>query len=192
MDGATDNLRQSLREATSRAHDLLDRSMQEAAGWTSARDYARFLSLQYAARRPVEEWLDRNAPDEMLPPPQSPLIADDLARFGLKTPAHTWTFALDEKPIRREGVGAALGVAWVLAGSSLGNRAILAEIKRASNGSQWPHRFLGDESMLAFWKGLRRSIERPASIHEVDASTAAAHAVFAHFLRVAKTAETVS
>lgn len=183
---ATDNLRQSLRGATAQAHDLLDNAMQEASGWTKKSDYARFLTLQYAARAPVEKWLNLNAGRGFAPPPQSPLIADDLRALNLAIPPVASDFALDERLMREHASSATLGAVWVLAGSALGNRAILGEIKRAACGApSWPHTFLGDEAMLTFWKSLRRQIERPAGAAEMNAASAAAAAVFDHFLAAA-------
>jgi heme oxygenase len=84
--------------------------------------------------------------------------------------------------------GTALGAAWVLAGSALGNRAIAKAVTRIGGGS-WPAAFLGDGAMMAFWQGLRARIERPASPKEAEGAAEAAAAVFAHFLRVAEQAE---
>lgn len=179
--GPCDNLRESLRGATASAHDLLDHAMRAASGWTSRADYVRFLSLQHAARRPVEAWLADNSPLNACPPAQCHLIAQDLAQMGCAVPNEARAFALP----RDNDAGIALGVAWVLAGSSLGNRAILKEVTRVSeaeNGTRWPHSFLADEAMLAFWKGLRTRIERPADLSEVEAASYAATAVFDHFL----------
>jgi heme oxygenase len=176
-----DNLRASLRGATASAHDLLDHAMRAASGWTSRADYIQFLKLQHSARRPVEAWLEANADAATRPPPQCPLIARDLAQMDCDAPEEIASFALD-------GDGddsRTLGVAWVLAGSSLGNRAILKEVTRVSQtgaGEPWPHSFLADEAMLTFWKGLRNRIERPARIDEVEAASGAAAAVFDHFL----------
>ncbi|MEO0463930.1 MAG: hypothetical protein AAF127_12420 [Pseudomonadota bacterium] len=79
-------------------------------------------------------------------------------------------------------------MAWVLAGSSLGNRSILAEVRRTASDNceaGWPARFLSDAAMLAFWKDLRAQIERPASCAEARAASEAATAVFDHFLAIA-------
>ena len=180
----TDNLRQSLRGATEAAHDLLDGSMRAAAGWKTRSDYARFLSLQYAARLPVEAWLSENAPHALRPPAQCPLIARDLRELGEILPAEGQHFAL---PLRRHGDRRAqiLGAAWVLAGSSLGNRAILGEVRRmaqANGTAEWPTHFLGDEVMLDFWKSLRPMLETSAEMEQVELASHAASAVFDHFI----------
>ena len=97
----TDNLRHTLRGATASAHDLLDGTMRAAAGWASRDDYVRFLSLQYAARLPVEAWLADNAPADLNPPAQASLIAQDLAELGEPVPASATPF---DRPVQ---VGAA-------------------------------------------------------------------------------------
>lgn len=182
---SSDNLRASLRGATASAHDLLDHAMRAASGWSTRADYVRFLKLQHAARHPVETWLARHCPDASRPPAQCWLIAQDLTKLGCDLPADARPFTPGQTGTRE---GLALGVAWVLAGSSLGNRAILKEVVRVSGGERdacWPHAFLADEAMLTFWQGLRRRIERPAAIAEVEAASAAATAVFDHFLAAA-------
>lgn len=175
-----DSLRTHLRAATMAAHDLLDHAMQAASGWQTLSDYARFLALQYAARVPLEDWLARHAPSDLSPPSQTPLLARDLAALGLDVPkpAPGLTPAMPAP-------GEALGTAWVLAGSALGNRAIAKQVARIGGG-EWPTAFLGDDTMMAFWQGLRARIERPAEPDEAEGATRAAEAVFAHFLAVAE------
>jgi heme oxygenase (biliverdin-IX-beta and delta-forming) len=184
-----DDLRMHLRAATMAAHDLLDQTMQAASGWRNLADYARFLALQHAARVPVEHWLACHAPWELRPPVQTPLIEKDLAALGIELPAPA-------PPLRLAGStkGQAIGTAWVLAGSALGNRSILKQMRRASAatsaaGDPWPSAFLGDEAMLAFWQGLRGLIEQPASADEADAAAKAASTVFAHFTAHASQAD---
>lgn len=183
----TGDLRASLRSATASAHDLLDRSMRSASGWSSLADYSRFLTLQYTARKPVEAWLSRHASAEFLPPEQCHLIAGDLEASGNTVPGDTASFTL---PAPDSQGRAALGVAWVLAGSSLGNRAILKEVVRISAQGQaaaWPHAFLADEAMLSFWNHLRPQIERPSDRAEVEIASLAAAAVFDHFITTTQT-----
>lgn len=183
----SENLRQTLRGATASAHDLLDGTMREAAGWTTRKDYTRFLSLQYAARLPVEAWLEANAPDDLRPPAQAALIAKDLGDLHEDLPETAPEFAIapqqhaDENTDRAQ----ALGAAWVLAGSALGNRSILAEVRRTAqdNGAtDWPTTFLGDSAMIEFWKGLRKQLEVGAEAETVDLASQAAATVFQHFI----------
>ncbi len=185
-----EGLRARLRAATMAAHDLLDASMQAASGWQCRADYARFLALQHAARTPIETWFADHAPPALRPPEQTALIARDLAELGvpLPPPAPAFTLAAPDE-------GEALGAAWVLAGSALGNRSILKQVERAGAaeaGARWPTAFLADEAMLAFWQDLRRRIEGPAPAHEAAGAAAAAHAVFGHFLAIAESAQAES
>ncbi|WP_086619125.1 biliverdin-producing heme oxygenase [Erythrobacter tepidarius] len=178
-----ESLRSHLRAATLAAHDLLDRAMQAASGWRTREDYARFLELQHAARAPLEDWIDAHAPEDLRPPRQTRLIAHDLAALGKAPPAPAHLFSLGEA-----GTGHALGVAWVLAGSALGNRSIARQVRRIGGGA-WPMVFLGDAAMLGFWQALRARIEQPTPPGEAEGATDAAIAVFAHFLAVAEQAE---
>lgn len=179
---ADGDLRSRLRAATMAAHDLLDHAMQAAAGWQNRDDYAHFLELQHAARVPLEDWIEHHAPPDLRPPLQTPLIARDLAALDHALPVSAPLFTLG-----RTGAGDALGAAWVLAGSALGNRSIAAQVKRIGGGA-WPVAFLGDDAMLGFWQGLRARIERQAGDAEAAGATRAASAVFAHFLAVAEDA----
>ncbi len=191
---AQESLRGHLRTAIMAAHELLDHAMQAASGWQTRDDYARFLSLQHAARAPLETWLAAHAPADLVPPLQTKLIARDLSALGACLPPASPPFDPLQTPSRPRPDGvfhvehAALGAAWVLAGSALGNKAIAKQVARIGGGD-WPTAFLGDDAMMAFWQGLRARIERPASPAEADGATRAAEAVFAHFLAVADGAQ---
>lgn len=171
-------LRTNLRQATSGAHDRLDSAMRHVSGWSTAEEYSRFLALQYAARLPVERWIAANAPIDLRAPAQSHLIARDLAALDAPVPPVRAAFTCSTGPFRE---ASALGAAWVLAGSSLGNRSILKEMGRSGH-SDWPSAFLADPGMLAFWKHLRPRIDEPASADVLSAATASATAVFDHFI----------
>lgn len=156
--------------------------MRAASGWASQGDYLKFLTLQHSARRPVEAWLAKHCDASSRPPAQCDLIAHDLAEMGYPVPSDAAAFDPGTPEVSDSF---ALGAAWVLAGSSLGNRAILKEMERvasAEGARVWPHAFLSDEAMLTYWKDLRGRIERPADIDEVAAASHAATAVFDHFL----------
>ncbi len=174
------SLRTHLRAATMAAHNVLDHAMQAASGWQTLGDYARFLALQHAARAPLEMWLADHAPPDLAPPPQTPLLARDLTALGMGLPASAPVLTLP-----RPDTGTALGMAWVLAGSALGNRTIAKQVVRIGGG-EWPMTFLGDAGMMAFWQGLRARIEHPAARGQAVGAAHAAEAVFAHFLAVAE------
>lgn len=175
-------LREHLRSATAHAHGVLDSSSQLASKWRSTKDYADFLNAQYTARISVELWLSMFAPAELKPPEQTPMLAYDLAGLGRTIPVLHPKFHADFK-----GDASALGVAWVLAGSSLGNRAMLHEMKQGPHGgANWPHQFLSSHSMTEFWKNLRRRVEMPGSHEEAEEATRTAKAVFEHFVQGAK------
>ncbi|MFL0357647.1 biliverdin-producing heme oxygenase [Erythrobacter sp. GH1-10] len=175
-----------MRTATASSHERLDHEMRSASGWGTHADYARFLGLQYGARLPVERWLSTHARDWLRPPEQCALIARDLDNLDAEAPEPGAAFRIaPEAGSGREAQ--ALGVAWVLAGSSLGNRAIVSELARKGRG-HWPKAFLGDPAMLAFWKRLRPSIEVPADASTIASASRAAVAVFDHFIAHAASA----
>lgn len=176
------SLRGHLRAATMAAHDLLDHAMQAASGWQNRADYARFVALQHTARAPLEEWLAAHAPADLVPPLQTPLLAEDLAALGIDVPAYSAPFAFPQTA-SQTAPAEALGAAWVLAGSALGNKAIAKQVAKIGGG-EWPIAFLGDDAMMRFWQGLRARIEQPATPAEAEGATRAAEAVFAHFLGV--------
>ncbi len=157
--------------------------MRSVAGWTEPAEYSLFLAMQLRSRAGIELWLGRHAPKKLSPPPQCSLIADDLGLMDTPYPTEYPAFE-PSAPTDHPPEAAVLGVAWVLAGSSLGNRAILHDLRRNGH-ADWPHAFLGDNNMLAFWNDLRPMIEVPANIETVKASVAAAQATFAHFIDVA-------
>lgn len=178
-------LRAYLRSATMSAHDLLDDAMQAASGWQTRHDYARFLALQYAARLPLEAWLAAHAPAGLIPPHQTPLLARDLEALGVDLPpACPLPATASFRPSASALPATALGVAWALAGSALGNRAIARQVAQIGGGA-WPVAFLGDGAMMAFWQSLRVRIEGPVAARDAESAARAADAVFAHFLAVA-------
>ncbi|MEL6487607.1 MAG: hypothetical protein AAFQ13_10760, partial [Pseudomonadota bacterium] len=148
-------------------------------------------SLQYAARQPVEMWLLANAPCDLRPPPQAPLIAQDLHDLKAMLPNANRPFSLsrDATSLTEGGCdlkqSQILGVAWVLAGSSLGNKAIRADTRRHAmrkGEAPWPDRFLSDPAMLAYWKQLKTTLENTAEMERIELARRAATDVFAHFL----------
>ena len=78
----------------------------------------------------------------------------------------------------------ALGVAWVIAGSSLGNRAMLSDLRKRGHEGQ-PASFLGNEDMAIFWHDFRPRIDSWDGAPQ--AAVSAAHATFAHFSATAAT-----
>lgn len=174
QEGTDRSIRRCLRTATSRDHAELDRQIGPLVGG-NARDYATFLSIQYRARMGIEHWLERKSPDAS-PPPQAHLIANDLAALGAPVPGNTASFDLPaDTP--------ALGVCWVLAGSSLGNRAILARL--AEIAVNRPAGFLSDTAMPAYWRSLLPRLEASMPESMKRPLVTGARATFAHFLAMA-------
>ena len=155
-------------------HDTLDLRVAELR-LTEPEDYAEFLLFQYRSRLPVESWAEKEMPRELLPPLQVPLIETDLSALGCSVPSRVGDFVL---PTGSDPIGAA----WALAGSSLGNRAMLNSMRKAGGlRADWPDAFLSDTAMTHFWTGLREKIEQPYS-GDPAAALRAAEAVFARFI----------
>ncbi len=167
-------LRVCLRRATDTAHTTLDRTLADF-DLTQPRDYARFLAIQLSARAPVETWCDRYAPAELSPPKQAQLLRADIADLEqVRADGLSGTGAVLEAGLEP------LAVAWVIAGSSLGNRAMLAGLRK-SGASSLPVRFLSDPEMTRFWNSLKPLVERPSSQFDTVSMAASAHAIFALF-----------
>lgn len=149
------------------------------AGWTTRDGYVRFLQTQLAARLPIEDWASVNCEAALRPPPHSYLMQEDLAELSAKPAAPVSEFALAEGASQ-------LGAVWALAGSSLGNAAILRDVQMAAGDNSWPVRFLSDTAMHTFWKGLLPQLEAQASADAIDAACEGALAVFDHFLKAVR------
>lgn len=176
------SLRAELRVHTDADHEALDAEMRQV-GWSDRASYGRFLQIQHAARLPIERWALGSCPDEICPPRQAHLIESDLAALDLSCETIDSEFALPEgaNPI---------GLAWAIAGSSLGNRAILRDVKRGdgdrADAGDLPSRFLSDRTMTEFWQGLRPRLERPVSLETLPAAAMAAKQVFDHFRSITR------
>ncbi len=168
------DLRETLRRETRAQHDRLDAMMADMP-MGDDEDYRRFLAIQYRARQPVEAWLAQNAESALTPPPQCPALAADLAELGAPVPEGDASFAAPE--------GSDLGVAWVLAGSSLGNRTLLKQRRKA--GLDGPTRFLSCSAMPDFFRHLLATMNRAHAPAQSDAAVAGARAVFSLFEREA-------
>lgn len=146
-------------------------------GWRDSASYGHFLQVQRAARLSLEIWAERACPSDICPPRQSHLIEGDLVALGMPPSGRVEPFAIPEgaNPI---------GFAWAMAGSSLGNRAILRDIERHGDGAM-PTAFLADPGMIAFWKSLQPALEQPATDLEAAAAARAAASVFDHFRKTA-------
>lgn len=170
-------LRAALRAATQEHHQQLD-SILGRLDLADRREYARFLEAQLNARRGVEQWLYLHAPAHWLPPSQVSLLRRDLDWLGHETrQSRGPTFSAPA-----DGAGAWIGAAWVLAGSSLGNRMMERELAERAPVN-WPMAFLQNESMPRYFNALRPLLEDTAPN---DAALKTARAVFAHFLAEAE------
>lgn len=168
-------LRARLRAATQDSHTSLDNALGRL-DLADHSEYACFLRVQARARQGVEQWLARYCPEEWMPPAQGSLLRSDLAALGAD-----WSDTAPPFDHGDEGPVAWIGAAWVLAGSSLGNRMMERDLSaRAPAG--WPMAFLRDDAMPRYFKALRPLLEG------TDINPGAervAIAVFTHFQAVA-------
>lgn len=169
-------LRAALRQHTVAEHERLDALMGGLA-LGSRQDYARFLCIQYRARVPIEAWLAANLPPALVPPVQSLLARTDLGALGhtRDKPGAAFTAPADH----------AIGVAWVIAGSSLGNRTILAQ--RRKKGLDAPHAFLSCPAMPLFFKHFTAAmLEADRETRVFAPAIAGARSAFARFEMTAR------
>lgn len=165
-------LRDILRARTAGAHSALDRSLGSLDLGDHA-GYTAFLTFHYAARAGIERWLAQAAPADLCPPPQTPLIARDLAALGEEQPA------TPGNDFAAPGGAAWRGVAYVIAGSHLGNRMLLGQVSaRVATDAR---SFLSGADMQDYWRRLRTLLATPADPAECEGAVAGASAAFAHF-----------
>ena len=167
-------LRDILRSATVGDHARLDHQLAEI-DLARCDDLARFLGIHFAARAGVERWLAANCPPGWEPPVQTPLIAEDLAALGSR---------VEDFPAQQFEPGHSadwMGPAYVIAGSHLGNRLLLAQAGAALPCSA--RGFLTGTAMQDYWRRLRTLLsEAPGPDGGADA-VAGARATFTHFAR---------
>lgn len=165
-------LRDVLRASTGADHTVLDRSMADLQLAESG-DLVRFLGIHLAARAGIEDWLERNALPGWIPPAQTGLIAQDLLALGGLPTAF---------PAPRFDPGATadwLGVAYVIAGSHLGNRLLLAQAGVAL--PDHARRFLAGNAMQDYWRRLRSLLSGMPGPDGGVSSVKGAQATFGHF-----------
>lgn len=160
-----------MRARTRALHDRLDAAIGSAAIGDDS-GYAAFLCVQHAARAPIERWASSNWDAPLPMPLTAPLIAADLVTLGVPLPSpERFAFPANADP---------LGLAWALGGSSLGNKALLAQRRRS--GLTTADVFLSDGRLAAFFRSLLPQLDRMVCDHEADAAVAGAEAVFRTFL----------
>ena len=167
-------LRDVLHAATSADHTLLDRAM---AGLRLADpdDLVRFLGIHLAARAGIESWLEGNAAAGWVPPAQIGLIAADLlALGGLPAAFPAPRFVPGEETDW-------LGPAYVIAGSHLGNRLLLAQA--GPTLAEHAQSFLVGSAMQDYWRRLRTLLSGMPGPDGGAAAVRGAQATFAHFTR---------
>ena len=181
------SMRRHLRAHPRAAHDALDALMRED-GWHTAERYGEFLLCQYAARKPLDDWAAQHLAPSQRPPKQAELICKDLQALGMAgqiTALNHLVAEMAQPQFRLPRQALPLGLAWALAGASLGNKAILSEL-RGVDAQTWPRAFLSDPAMGAFWLALLPQLEEANTQRDYDAVALAANHVFDHFARMVR------
>ena len=110
----------------------------------------------------------------MPPPSQTELLQLDLNDLGAVSSQQEHALTLST-PFE------ALGAAWVIAGSSLGNRTILKQ--RQKKGLSGPQRFLEDDRLTSYFSNLRTVLSKSYPPTEVDEAVLGARKTFKVFER---------
>ena len=172
MGGGPIDLREVLKAETRAAHDRLDR-MSAAMPLSGNADYAAFLQAQGSARHAFERAFATTAPFGLAAPPlQTPAVAADLSCLGQVEPSAAPAVHLAD-PFE------ALGAAWVIAGSSLGNRAMLAARRKA--GLTTANAFFEDRQMPAYFGRVITALQADFALTQAAAILNGAHGAFAVF-----------
>lgn len=165
-------MRLQLRQATEATHNRID-ALAGSLPLTSDGTYALFLAAQYSARHAIEVAFGQVSPAGIAaPPPQCALLAEDLRSLGFKP-------LCKAAPLQFDDANEALGAAWVVSGSSMGNRAILA--RRHKLGLSGPERFLSDPGMPAYFRQLVPLLETTASASRLTSAISGAEKTFGLF-----------
>lgn len=171
LDGGPE-LRTELKRATASVHARLDARVGDLPLGEQA-EYAAFLAAQLEARSAIEPALgEHRLPDLGPMPSQLESLAADLSEMGYRAPgAMPWT--------RLANVSQALGAAWVVSGSSMGNRAMLVQRQKA--GCSGPERFLSDTRMADYFRQLVKVLESAPEGIELAEAVLGAEKAFAVF-----------
>lgn len=179
-DSTTLSLLEEVRAATREAHSTLDRSLSSSRAFEARRSHVDFLRASYVAVAALEGALSQAESNPLEGLERTALLAEDLAELEAVTPeANSFS---KRQPTPSE----ALGLAYVLLGSSLGGQVLARRVDAAFGSGVIPTRYLrsGEQAVGAQWRaftsvlnawGERSSAEQRAS------ACAAASAAFALF-----------
>lgn len=124
---SSNNILQRLRAATAAAHLALQERIdaEQMFGTRSGRPalVQRYYELHASADRAIEPWLQPIPNLDYAARRRSPALADDLRALGLDTPCPTGL-----RTLAVTGRSEALGILYVLEGSTLGGRTILRSL----------------------------------------------------------------
>lgn len=177
------NLLAELRTHTTHLHERLDRAVSQTP-IASRAGYARFLLMHARVLPHAERWLAGQPAFASLPGDRmrTDALMQDVAALGLEAPLAT--------PVAFGTENAVAGVAYVLEGSRLGARYLLAEL--AKSDISVPDAFLRHGEGQHCWKTFRDWLaSQPATPSAVEAAVTSARAVFAAYLDAVRDPEGV-
>lgn len=182
---AAASLRFRLRDETRDLHEALDAGFERLGSGDGTRgDYARFLLANEACHRGLEPFVEASGLSARLPPlaggSRRAAAQADLDALALRP------IALPPFPLDRPRLPDGFGVAYVLEGSRLGARVILARLRdgrRLETGRAIPTSFLEAAGRSDRFRRLMAAAEGlfPAQ-PDRDGAVAAARAAFDYFL----------
>lgn len=162
-----------LRRNTSDLHDRLDRTVRQTP-IASRRGYERFLLMHARVLPGAERWLAAQPPFAALPGDRlrTAALMRDLAALELSMPT--------DACITGDSSSVA-GLAYVLEGSRLGARYLLAELAKA--GARYPVAFLRHGEGEDHWRTFRAWLAaQPATKSDVAMAVTSARALFDAYL----------
>jgi heme oxygenase (biliverdin-IX-beta and delta-forming) len=177
-------LSKRLKASTRVTHDRLDRSIMEAASFTSLAGYRRFVRVQWAFHRDIDALYGFPPLQALLPGLAArrrlPLIAADLAAIG--EPA-----AADAPPLMQPGAAmpdtmTGLGWLYVAEGSNLGAALLRKEAAKLglSDSHGASHLAPAPEGPAAHWRAFTAGLDAvPLDDAEAARAVAGANAAFA-------------
>ncbi|QZD88831.1 biliverdin-producing heme oxygenase [Qipengyuania aurantiaca] len=165
-------MRTELKRATAAVHARLDAHVGGLPLGNTA-DYSAFLTAQFGARSAIEPALAKHPLPDLAPmPSQLASLAADLSEMGYRATSAT-------PQTRFANASQSLGAAWVVSGSSMGNRAILVQRNKA--GCIGPERFLSDTQMANYFRQLVAVLENAPAHIELAEAVLGAKKAFAVF-----------
>jgi heme oxygenase len=174
------SLLDELREATREAHGTLDRELSASRAFEERTSHVDFLRASYHAVAALESALSEAENNPLQGRPRAALLAEDLADLEAALPA------AGSLPDRQPTCGQALGLAYVLLGSSLGGQVLARRVDAAFGSGVIPTRYLrsNGQAVGAQWRAFLSALDawgERSSAEQRASACAAARSAFTLF-----------